>query len=59
MKHGFTAALLGVLGFALAACADYRPNPTYTGGVAYAPAPCENCAYGNWYKWQDGAWHVD
>jgi len=54
-----TAALLGVLGFALAGCADNRPNPTYSNGVVYAPPPCENCATGNWYRWHDGQWHVD
>ena len=53
------AALLGVLGFALAGCVDNRPNPTYSNGVAYAPPPCENCATGNWYRWHDGQWHVD
>jgi hypothetical protein len=53
------AALFGALGLALAACVDYRPNPTYTHGVAHAPPPCENCAQGNWYRWHGGQWHVD
>jgi hypothetical protein len=53
------AALLGALGLAMAGCVDYRPNPSYSHGVAYAPPPCENCAYGNWYRWHGGQWHVD